>query len=103
MFYSFPNPTHYYCRRMEIICERKGVSGLGLDPWKSDLVGLYENSHVKFIEIDRGSTSKWNTFRNFLKNFIEDALSWNKEDDFDLPCVEEVIKNKQGGLILLLS
>lgn len=37
------------------------------------------------------------------KAYIAEALSWNKEKGFELLCVEEVIKNKQGCLILFLS
>lgn len=32
VFCSFPNPTQYCCKRVEIICERKGMSGESLDP-----------------------------------------------------------------------
>ena len=35
------------------------------------------------------------------KNFGADAPSWNKEKDSDLLCVEDVIENKQGGLIFI--
>lgn len=72
------------------------------DARKSDLAGLYEKSHFKFIVIDMDSNSIWNTSRNLKKKFIADALSWNKEKDLDLLCVEEAIRNKQGGLILFL-
>lgn len=36
-----------------------------------------------------------------FSDFIADALSWNKEKDFDLLYVE-IIKNKQDGQILFL-
>lgn len=72
-----------------------------LNPQKSDLVELYENSGFKFIEIDVDSTSNWNTSGNIFVTVTADALSWNMEKDFDLLCVEEVIKNMQGGLIFI--
>lgn len=37
-----------------------------------------------------------------FSDFTADALSWNKEKDFDLLYVE-VVKNKEGGQILFLS
>lgn len=64
-------------------CERKGCLDL---VWT--LAELCENFHSLFYR-DRyaDSTCNWNTSRNFfLKNFIADALSWNKEEDFVLLC-----------------
>lgn len=57
------------------------------------------------LEMGINSTSKWKISRNLKKkkNFIVDALCWNKKNNFDLLCVEEVVKTKQGSLILFLS
>lgn len=55
-FYSFPTPIQY-CKRMEIIHERKRMFEDSLDPSKSDLAEFYENPHFKLVEIDMDSTS----------------------------------------------
>lgn len=45
--------------------------------------------------MDRDFIFKWKYYRNFFfLNCIVDVFFWSKEIDFDLLCVEKVIKNK---------
>lgn len=73
-----------------------------VNPRKSDSVELYENSHIKCIEIDVGSTSNWNTSGNFFKKLrCRCPLLEFRNDALSLLCVGEVIKHKQRGLVFI--